>query len=61
MANSLSAPPFWRPRTTEWSAVETILGTHVNGALAGTESPEQAIDRAQAEITQHMKEAGYIK
>ena len=61
MANSLSAPPFWRPRTTEWSAVETILGTHVNGSLAGTESPEQAIDRAQAEITQHMKEAGYIK
>ena len=61
MADSLSAPPFWRPRTTEWSAVETILGTHVNGALAGTESPEQAIDRAQAEITQHMKEAGYIK
>lgn len=61
MADSLAAPPFWRPRTTEWSAVESILGTHVNAALAGTESPEQAIDRAQTEITQHMKEAGYIK
>jgi multiple sugar transport system substrate-binding protein len=61
MADSLAAPPFWRPRTTEWSAVESILGTHVNAALAGTESPEQAVDRAQAEITQHMKEAGYIK
>jgi multiple sugar transport system substrate-binding protein len=61
MAASLAAPPFWRPRTSEWSAVETILGTHVNAALAGTESPEDAIAKAQAEITQHMKEAGYIK
>ncbi len=61
MADSLAAPPFWRPRTTEWSAVESILGTHVNAALAGTESPEQAVDRAASEITQHMKEAGYIK
>jgi multiple sugar transport system substrate-binding protein len=61
MASSLEAPPFWRPRTSEWSAVESILGTHVNAALAGSESPEQAIDRAATEITQHMKEAGYIK
>jgi multiple sugar transport system substrate-binding protein len=61
MAASMAAPPFWRPRTPEWSAVETILGTHVNGALAGTETPEDAISKAQAEITQHMKEAGYIK
>lgn len=61
MADSLAAPPFWRPRTTEWSAVESILGTHVNAALVGTESPEQAVERAAAEIRQHMKEAGYIK
>ena len=61
MADSLAAPPFWRPRTTEWSAVESILGTHTNAALAGTESPETAIDKAAAEITQHMKEAGYIR
>jgi multiple sugar transport system substrate-binding protein len=61
MAASLAAPPFWRPRTPEWSAVETILGTHVNAALAGTEAPEVAVDKASSEITQHMKEAGYIK
>jgi len=61
MAASLAAPPFWRPRTTEWSAVESIIGSHVNGALAGTESPEKAVDASQTEITQHMKEAGYIK
>jgi multiple sugar transport system substrate-binding protein len=61
MGASLAAPPFWRPRTPEWSAVETILGTHVNAALAGTETPEVAVDKSTAEITQHMKEAGYIK
>jgi maltose-binding protein MalE len=57
----MAAPPFWRPRTPEWSAVETILGTHVNAALAGTETAQQAISKATTEITQHMKEAGYIK
>ncbi len=61
MSASLATPPFWRPRTTEWSAVETILGTHLNAALAGTESPEQAVSRAATETTQHMREAGYIK
>lgn len=61
MADSLAAPPFWRPRTPEWSAVETILGTHVNAALAGTETAEVAVDKAAGQITQHMKETGYIK
>jgi multiple sugar transport system substrate-binding protein len=61
MAAALAAPPFWRPRTPEWSAVETILGTHVNAALAGTETVDVAVDKASGEIRQHMKEAGYIK
>ena len=61
MADSLSAPAEWRPRTQEWFAVEAILGTHVNAALAGLETPEQAIQKAAAEIEQHMKEAGYYK
>jgi len=61
MADSLAAPPFWRPRTSEWSAVESIIGTHANAALAGTETAEVAIDKAASEISQHMKEAGYIK
>ena len=61
MSDSLAAPPFWRPRTTEWSAIETILGTHMNAALAGTEAPEQAVSRSATEATQHMREAGYIK
>lgn len=58
---SLAVPPFWRPRTPEWPAVEVILGTHVNAALAGTESPEQAVTRGAADTMQHMQQAGYIK
>jgi multiple sugar transport system substrate-binding protein len=61
MAASLAWPAEWRPRTQEWFAVEAILGTHVNGALVGIESPEDAIAKAAAEIEKHMKEAGYYK
>src|SRR5881296_3708303 len=61
MADSLAAPPEWRPRTSEWFAVEAILGTHVNAALAGVETPEEAITKAAREIEQHMKEAGYYR
>ena len=61
MAESLSAPAEWRPRTQEWFAVEAILGTHVNAALAGLETPEEAIAKAASEIEKHMKEAGYYR
>lgn len=61
MADSLTAPAQWRPRTQEWFAVEAILGTHVNAALAGIETPEEAISKAASEIEKHMKEAGYYR
>jgi multiple sugar transport system substrate-binding protein len=61
MADSLAAPAEWRPRTQEWFAVEAILGTHVNAALAGLEEPKDAIARAAAEIEKHMREAGYYR
>jgi len=61
MADSLQAPAQWRPRTQEWFAVEAILGTHVNAALAGLETPQDAIAKAAREIEQHMKEAGYYR
>lgn len=61
MAASLEAPAQWRPRTQEWFAVEAILGTHVNAALAGQETPEDAIAKAATEIEKHMREAGYYK
>ncbi len=61
MAASLEAPAQWRPRTQEWNAVETILGTHVNAALAGIETPEDAIAKAATEIEKQMREKGYYK
>jgi multiple sugar transport system substrate-binding protein len=59
LADSLAAGPNWRPRTAEWNAVETILGTHLNAALAGTEEPEAAISAAAEAIRKHMQGAGY--
>ena len=61
MAASLAAPAEWRPRTQEWFAVEAILGTHVNAALAGLESPSDAIAKSATEIEKQMKEAGYYR
>ena len=61
MAASLDAPAQWRPRTQEWFAVEAILGTHVNAALAGLETPEDAIAKAASEIEKNMREKGYYK
>ncbi len=61
MAASLAAPAQWRPRTQEWNAVETILGTHVNAALAGIETPDDAIAKAATEIEKQMREKGYYK
>jgi multiple sugar transport system substrate-binding protein len=51
----------WRPRTPEWSKVEDIIGTYINLAVAGQISAKEALDKAAAEITEHMKGAGYIK
>jgi multiple sugar transport system substrate-binding protein len=59
LSDSLAAGPNWRPRTDQWNAVETALGTHLNAALAGTEEPEAAMSAAADEIRQLMKDAGY--
>jgi multiple sugar transport system substrate-binding protein len=61
LADALTAPPNWRPRTDQWNAVETILGTHLNAALAGQETAQQVVDKASAEITTLMQSAGYNK
>jgi multiple sugar transport system substrate-binding protein len=61
MAASLEAPAQWRPRTQEWFAVEAILGTHVNAALAGLETPEDAIAKSATEIEARIRQAGYYK
>src|SRR5947199_797855 len=59
LAKSLEAVPNWRPRTDQWNAVETILGTNLNAALAGTVTPEAAVTKAADQIKTQMKNAGY--
>ncbi|MEA2537938.1 MAG: multiple sugar transport system substrate-binding protein [Chloroflexota bacterium] len=59
LADALQAPPNWRPRTDQWNAVETIIGTHLNKALTGGETADQAATGAAAEIRTLMKGAGY--
>jgi len=59
LADALQAPPNWRPRTDQWNAVETILGNHLNAALAGQETADQVATEASAEIRTLMKGAGY--
>ena len=59
LADALQAPPNWRPRTDQWNAVETILGNHLNAALAGQETVDQVATEASAEIRTLMQGAGY--
>jgi multiple sugar transport system substrate-binding protein len=59
LADALTAPPNWRPRTDQWNAVETIMGTHLNAALAGQETPQEVVDKASAEIRTLMQGADY--
>lgn len=59
LADALQAPPNWRPRTDQWNAVETIIGTHLNKALTGGETGDQAATGAATEIRTLMKAAGY--
>jgi multiple sugar transport system substrate-binding protein len=61
LAKSLDAGPNWRPRTDQWNAVETVLGTQLNAALAGISSPEDAMKKAAGEIHDIMDKAGYYK
>lgn len=59
LADALTAPPNWRPRTDQWNAVETIMGNHLNAALAGQETAQEVVDKASAEIRALMTKAGY--
>jgi multiple sugar transport system substrate-binding protein len=59
LAESLAAGPNWRPRTDQWNAVETVLGTNLNAALAGQMSAEEAVQAASEEVRSIMEQAGY--
>jgi multiple sugar transport system substrate-binding protein len=59
LGKSLQAGPNWRPRTDQWNAVETILGTNLNAALSGQMTGEQAAQKSATQIRDVMKQAGY--
>jgi multiple sugar transport system substrate-binding protein len=59
LADAFAAPPNWRPRTDQWNAVETIIGTELNAALAGTKTAQAAVTDASVQIRTLMKGAGY--
>jgi len=60
-AKSYEVPPVVLPRTPEYLPIVTIWGIHVNAAVAGLETPEEALSKASAEIKTHLEEAGYYK
>ena len=47
------------PRTSDWSKVEDILGTHLNLALLDKGNAKKHLDNAAAEATAFLKSAGY--
>lgn len=47
------------PRTAELIAIVTIVGTYINAALAGLETPESAMKKAAQELLDYLKPKGY--
>ena len=45
----------WRPRVPQWPAIGETMGTEVQAALVGQKKPKEALDEAQARITQILK------
>ncbi len=50
-----------RPRIANWNEVENTFGIYLSMAVAGKLSPKEALSKAQAEVEELMKKAGYIK
>jgi len=48
-----------RPKIMEWFQIEDVLGLHLNRALIGGESSNEALDATAREIYKIMAEAGY--
>jgi multiple sugar transport system substrate-binding protein len=51
----------YRPRITNWGAVENAFGTQISSALAGETSPKEALNQVQQEVVGLMKKEGYLK
>jgi multiple sugar transport system substrate-binding protein len=48
-----------RPRTPDWGAVESFLGTELNKALVAGKGGGDALDRAAKQATAYLKRQGY--
>jgi multiple sugar transport system substrate-binding protein len=48
-----------RPRTPDWSKVETILGTELNKALIAGSGGGAAMDSAAGQVKAYLKSQGY--
>jgi ABC-type glycerol-3-phosphate transport system substrate-binding protein len=45
----------WRPRVPQWPAIGETMATAIQAALVGQRKPKEALDEAQARITQILK------
>ncbi|HEX4236031.1 MAG TPA: hypothetical protein VH041_17220 [Caldimonas sp.] len=45
----------WRPRAPQWPAIGETMATAIQAALVGQRKPKEALDEAQARITQILK------
>lgn len=60
-AEAYEVPPIVLPRTPEYIPLITIWGNHLNAMVAGIETIEDGVAKAQEEMTAHLQEAGYYK
>ena len=49
-----------RPRTPDWSKVESIIGTELNVALAAGSGGAAAMDRAATQVKDYLTQQGYF-
>lgn len=59
MASSGGFAGWQRPPVPEIQQIFDVLGAEMHEALAGSASPEQALDRAQSQLDRAMRRAGY--
>jgi len=59
--DAMEVARYIHPKVKPTIAVNEIVGTHVNAALIGEESPQEALDKAQAEVLDLLKERNIYK
>ncbi len=49
----------FRPRTPEWEEIEVTVGGHLNEAMIGEKTPEEAVEDATEDVEDLLDDAGY--